>query len=67
MCIDVILVFIVSSIGIAVPAIMGLVFLYEHERVSCASLIVASLLFGMSGISYLILFGAAQSIFHGLS
>lgn len=65
MWIDVILVFVVSSIGIAIPAIMGIVFLYE--RVSYASLIVASLLFGMSGISYLILFGAAQSIFHGLS
>lgn len=65
MWIDVILVFVVSSIGIAVPAIMGIIFLYE--RVSYASLIVASLLFGMSGISYLILFGAAQSIFHGLS
>ena len=65
MWIDVILVFVVSAIGIAIPAIMGIVFLYE--RVSYASLIVASLLFGMSGISYLILFGAAQSIFHGLS
>lgn len=65
MWIDVILVFIVSSIGIAVPAIMGIIFLYE--RVSYASLIVASLLFGMSGISYLILFGATQSIFDGLS
>jgi hypothetical protein len=65
MWIDVILVFVVSAIGIAIPAIMGIVFLYE--RVSYASLIVASLLFGMSGISYLILFGAAQSIFRGLS
>lgn len=65
MWIDVILVFVVSSIGIAIPAIMGIIFLYE--RVSYASLVVASLLFGMSGISYLILFGAAQSIFHGLS
>lgn len=65
MWIDVILVFVVSAIGIAIPAIMGIIFLYE--RVSYASLIVASLLFGMSGISYLILFGAAQSIFHGLS
>jgi len=65
MWIDVILVFVVSAIGIAIPAIMGIVFLYE--RVSHASLIVASLLFGMSGISYLILFGAAQSIFRGLS
>ena len=65
MWIDVILVFVVSSIGIAIPAIMGIIFLYE--RVSYASLVVASLLFGMSGISYLILFGAAQSIFYGLS
>ena len=65
MWIDVILVFVVSSIGIAIPAIMGIIFLYE--RVSYASLVVASILFGMSGISYLILFGAAQSIFHGLS
>ena len=65
MWIDVLLVFIVSSIGIAVPAIMGLVFLYE--RVSYASLIVASLLFGMSGISYLILFGSAQALFNRLS
>ncbi len=65
MWIDVILVFVVSAIGIAIPAIMGIIFLYE--RVSYASLVVASLLFGMSGISYLILFGAAQSIFDGLS
>ena len=65
MWIDVILVFVVSSIGIAIPAIMGIIFLYE--RVSYASLVVASILFGMSGISYLILFGAAQSIFYGLS
>jgi hypothetical protein len=65
MWIDVLLVFIVSATGIAIPAIMGIVFLYE--RVSYASLIVASLLFGMSGISYLILFGATQSLFEGLS
>jgi hypothetical protein len=65
MWIDVMLVFVVSTIGIAIPAIMGIVFLYE--RVSYASLIVASLLFGMSGISYLILFGATQSLFEGLS
>lgn len=65
MWIDVILVFVVSAIGIAIPAIMGIVFLYE--RISYASLIVASLLFGMSGISYLILFGASKSLFEGLS
>lgn len=65
MWIDVILVFVVSAVGIAIPAIMGIVFLYE--RISYASIIVASLLFGMSGISYLILFSASQSIFHGLS
>jgi hypothetical protein len=65
MWIDVLLVFVVSTIGIAIPAIMGIVFLYE--RISYASLVVASLLFGMSGISYLILFGATQSLFEGLS
>jgi hypothetical protein len=65
MWIDVLLVFIVSTIGISIPAIMGIVFLYE--RVSYASLVVASLLLGMSGISYLILFGATQSLFEGLS
>jgi len=65
MWIDVMLVFVVSTIGIAIPAIMGIVFLYE--RISYASLVVASLLFGMSGISYLILFGATQSLFEGLS
>lgn len=65
MWIDVLLVFIVSSIGIAVPAIMALVFLCE--RGSYASLIVFMLLFGMSCISYLILFGATQSLFYGLS